>query len=133
MKRPPLPRTAPALAAILFLGLAACNTKPTDITGPDTADQKAALANAKPVALPPSIQASKVYRCKDSSVVYVDWMSDKMTAMVKTKKDGSATVVKSTTPGGELTAAGGYSVKGGPDASSADISVPGHSGQSCNS
>ncbi len=133
MKRPPLPRTAPALAAILFLGLAACNTKPTEITGPDSDDQKAALQNAKPVALPPSIQASKVYRCKDSSVVYVDYMSDKTTAMVKSRKGDSPTVVRSTAPGGEMTAEGGYAVKGSPDASSADISVPGHAGQSCNS
>jgi hypothetical protein len=133
MKRPPLSRSAPALAAILFLGLSACDPKPTTITGPDTDDQKAALATAKPIALPPSIQASKVYRCKDSSVVYVDYMSDKTSAMVKTKKDGTATTVKSATPGGEMTADGGYSVKGSPDAGSADISVPGHAGQSCTS
>ena len=133
MRLPPHPRSAPAFAAFLFLGLAACNSKPTDITGPDSDDQKAALATAKPVALPPSIQASKVYRCKDSSVVYVDYMSDKTTALVKSKKDGTPTTVKATAPGGEMTAEGGYSVKGSPDASSADISVPGHSGQSCNS
>ena len=28
------------------------------------------------VVLPPSIQASKAYRCKDNSLVYIDWLSD---------------------------------------------------------
>ena len=32
------------------------------------------LANAAPVELPPAIAASKTYRCKDNSVVRIDWL-----------------------------------------------------------
>ena len=39
------------------------------------------MANAN-VALPPSITASKTYRCKDNSIVYIDWLSDRKLADV---------------------------------------------------
>ena len=32
------------------------------------------LANAAPVELPPAIAASKTYRCKDNSLVQIDWL-----------------------------------------------------------
>lgn len=134
MRTPPLSRAAPAFAALLLLsGLSACNTKPTDITAPDTDDQKAALQNAAPVELPPSIQASKSYRCKDNSTVFIDWMSDKKTAMLRSKKDGEATTVKSADPGGEMTAAGGAAVKGSADAGEVDVAIDGKASQSCKS
>ena len=134
MRSPLLSRTAPAFAAILLLAaLPACNTKPTDITSPDTDDQKAALAHAKPVELPPSILASKSYRCKDNSTVFIDWMSDQKTAILRAKKDGDPTTVKSADPGGEMTADGGASVKGSADAGTIDAALPGKPSQSCKS
>ena len=36
--------------------------------------------------LPPAIAASKTYRCKDNSLVYIDWLSDG-TARVKAGQD----------------------------------------------
>ena len=43
--------------------------------------------------MPPSITASKIYRCADNKVVYVDWLSDKKTANVRTEQGGSPTQV----------------------------------------
>ena len=93
------------------------------------------LANAAPVELPPAIAASKTYRCKDNSVVRIDWLSDK-TAYVH--GDGQAqTHVKPAVPAEgqpastDLVAEGGYLVKGDAAASTISVAVPGKGAQSC--
>ena len=73
-----------------------------------------AVANG-PVALPPSIQASKSYRCEDNKLVYVDWMSDG-SARVKNKREEVGTTVP----------AGSADLKGDPKSSSIT-----YKGQSC--
>ena len=129
MRIPPaLLRTA-ALAALVTL--AACDTKPTTVVaGPpdDMADQ---LNSAKPVELPPAMEASKTYRCKDNSVVYVDWFTGGKQATVRSKKDGSPTMLKADDAGKPLTAAGGYSLSGSATAASVDVEMPGKGKQSC--
>jgi len=92
MTRIPLIITLAAAAA-----LAGCNSDHTIVAGPDTGTPDNAAANG-PVALPPSISASKSYRCKDNKLIYVDWMSDG-TAHVKKSRDEMGTPV---TPGSEL-------------------------------
>jgi hypothetical protein len=94
--------------------LAGCdNSDHTIVSGPAGETDSNATANA-PVTLPPSIQASKSYRCKDNNLVYVDWMSDGTARVKKTREEVGATV----TPGTEL--------KG--DAKAATIT---YNGQSC--
>lgn len=44
------------------------------------------------VVLPPSISATKTYRCKDNSLVYIDWLTDG-SARVKTEKTAVGTPV----------------------------------------
>jgi len=44
------------------------------------------------VVLPPSIQASKAYRCKDNSLIYVDWLSDGTARVKKTKEEVGTTI-----------------------------------------
>jgi hypothetical protein len=88
---------------ILVLGVAAalagCNKEDhTVVAGPNGADDNSAVANA-PVALPPAVTSSKSYRCKDNSLVYIDWLSDG-TARVKKTREEVGTAV---TPGTELT------------------------------
>jgi hypothetical protein len=126
MTRTPLLITLAAAAA-----LAGCNKENHTIVagGPDGTETNAA-ANA-PVALPPAIAASKIYRCADNQVVYVDWLADNKTANVRTDKGGSPTQVTATEAGQPMTAPGGYSVEGTSAASSAKIAVPGHPAQSC--
>lgn len=125
------PRTAAATAVALLLSLSACDNSSHTISGDDADDQKEAVAHAKPVELPPSIQASKSYRCKDNSVVFIDWFSGDKQAGVKTKKDGTETMLKADAPGTEKTAEGGYALTGTAAAPSIDLTLPGKGKQSC--
>lgn len=127
MTRNPLLLTLAVAAA-----LAGCNKEDhTIVAGPDTGDNQAKAEANGPVALPPSIEASKIYRCADNKIVYVDWLSDNKTANVRTAEDGSPTQVTATEAGKPMTAAGGYSVEGTASAASAKIAVPGHPAQTC--
>ena len=74
------------LALLAAAALAGCNKEDHTIVagGPADDDANRVAANAN-VELPPSIASSKIYRCKDNSVVYVDWMSDNKTANVRAR------------------------------------------------
>ena len=124
MTRTPLLLTLAAAAA-----LAGCH-KHTIVAGPPEDDNNTA-ANAN-VQLPPSIVATKLYRCADNSVVTVDYLSDGKSANVRAGKDTTSTQVTAPEPGQPMTSANGYSVEGSKDSSSAKIAVPGHSAQTCN-
>ena len=125
MTRTPLLLTLAAAAA-----LAGCH-KHTIVSGPPEDDNNSA-ANAN-VQLPPSIVATKLYRCADNSVVTVDYLSDGKSANVRAGKDTTtSTQVTAPEAGQPMTAAGGYSVEGTKDSASAKIAVPGHASQTCN-
>ena len=73
--------------------LAACTSESHTIVANEQPDPMAdQLANAAPVELPPAIAASKTYRCKDNSLLYIDWYSDG-SARVKTEKGTPGTEV----------------------------------------
>lgn len=75
---------AAPIAALFVLG--ACQSEPVEVGG--NADPQAeALKNAPAVQLPPSIKVARTYRCKDNSIVYVSFMSDDVTAMVRDKEE----------------------------------------------
>jgi len=82
-------KTPNLLAAASFaalITLASCNSEPEVVGGP--ADPQAdALKNAPAVELPPSIAASRTYRCADNSLVYIDFFSND-TATVRATQDG---------------------------------------------
>lgn len=124
MTRTPLLLTLVAAAA-----LAGCNKESHTIVSGPPEDNTASNAN---VQLPPSIVATKLYRCTDNSVVTVDYLSDNKSANVRVGKDTTPTQVIAPQAGQPMTAAGGYSVEGSPSSSSAKIAVPGHSAQTCN-
>ena len=113
--------------------LAGCNKEShTIVAGPPGYDEnKDATANAN-VQLPPSIIATKLYRCADNSVVTVDYLSDSKSANVRAGKDGAVTQVAAPEAGQPMVAAGGFSVEGSATSSSAKIAVPGHASQTCN-
>jgi hypothetical protein len=129
MRTPSLLRAAPVLAALAFT-LSACNTKGTTLNAPDSDDMKAQLANAAPVELPPSITATKTFRCADNSVVAVDFFSDGKSARL-TPKDKTPIPVKADEAGKPMTGEGGYALDGKADASSVKITLPGKDAQSC--
>jgi len=78
----------PALA--LGLVLAACNQEDHNIVAGEHKSEVPAPPKLDPSLLPPSILASKAYRCKDNSLVYIDWMSDQS---ARSKTDRAATSV----------------------------------------
>jgi hypothetical protein len=119
----------PLLPLVAAAALAGCNQESHTIGGGAETDNAAAAT--PPVALPPSISVSKIYRCADNRVIYVDWLSDNKSANIRTDKGGSPTQVTSAEPGGKLVAAGGYEIQGAADAPSVRIAVPGHASQSC--
>jgi hypothetical protein len=126
MTRTPLLITLAAAAA-----LAGCNKESHTIVAGPPGDNLSNVAANGPVALPPSVTASKIYRCADNQVVYVDWLSDGKTANVRTEKSGSPTQVTAPAAGQPMTGPAGYSVEGTSADASAKIAVPGHPAQVC--
>jgi hypothetical protein len=124
MTRNPLILTLLAAAA-----LAGCGEDHTIVAGGP--DEGNVVATNTPVTLPPSITSSKIYRCADNDVVYVDWLSDGKSANIRTDKAGTPTQVTAATAGEPMTAAGGYSITGKAEADSVRIAVPGQSEESC--
>ena len=121
----------------LLLITAACITlmaceKETIVMGAEKKAEVAAAnaANASNVVLPPSIIATKTYRCADSSVVHVDWLSDKKSANIRAGEATTPVQVKAAAEGEALTAEG-YSLTGSETSASINILRPGAPSQSC--
>lgn len=116
-------------AASALLALAACNTEPeTIVAGGPRDDMADELANAAPVELPPSVKDTKTYRCKDNTLVYIDFLSDDMTANLKLEKNAAPTQLKAPEAGQPMVAEG-YSLSGSGD--TVTIELPGKGSQSC--
>ena len=109
-------RIIPLLTLAAAAALAGCDNSDHTIVGGPGADEPEVTSN-EPVVLPPSINASKAYRCKDNSLIYVDWLSDG-TARVKKDRNEVGTTV---TPADSASP-----LKG--DAAAATVS---YNGQSC--
>ena len=118
-------RTLFALTLTAAAALAGCNQQ--DQAASDAAN---AAANAAPIELPPSIIASKIYRCKDNSVVYIDWLSDNKSANVRTEQNGPATHLVGPEAGQPMVAEG-FSLTGAATDSSVNLTRPGKGAQSC--
>lgn len=117
----------PALFAV-----AACGSNEPEVVGSTQGDPMAEELNkAGPVELPPMVKNSETYRCKDGSLVYVDFMSDDKTAMLRTDKAGASSKLSAAEAGQPFTAEGGYSVSG--TGEQVTIELPGKGSQSCKS
>ena len=123
------------LIAVCSVALVAC--KPETITGGEQPDpMKEELANAAPVELPPAIAASKTYRCKDNSLVQIDWLADNKGAYVHGDNQTQTHVKPAEAVDGkpastDLTAEGGYVLKGSATASTVTLTMPGKGAQAC--
>ncbi len=107
--------------AALFL-LAACDSKPTTIVAGGPSDPDAAkIAAAKPIKLPPAMLASKSYRCKDNSLIYVDWFNDNQTANLHLKEKTSVPTVLSAPKAGDPYTGGDYTLTGTATAKSVSL------------
>lgn len=104
-------RTAIAAPLAALLILAACQTEPEKVGGPDD-PQAEALKNAAPVELPPSIKQARSYRCRDNSLLHVTFMSDDVTALVRDKEEEPPRSTLKAPTAGQPFVAEGYSLSG---------------------
>lgn len=125
-------RTPLALCLVTAAALAGCHPTTINPNADNSADDTNAPAVNAAVALPPSIVASKTYRCADNKVVYVDYLSDNKSANIRTDKDGTPTQVTTDDPTKPMTGPAGYSLTGSATAAKATIAIPGHPSQTCN-
>ena len=120
------------LIALGTVALAACNVESENIVAGGVPDPMAGeLAAAPPVALPPAIAASKTYRCKDNSLVSIDWLADNKSANVRVGDATTPVQLKAAVEGEALTAADGTSLTGNATAASVSLTLPGKGAQSC--
>jgi hypothetical protein len=125
-------RTPLLLALAATAALAGGNKENhTIIAGPDGDEANNAPATNEPIALPPSIASSKIYRCKDNSVVYIDWLSDNKSANFRAKQDATPVALTAPEVGKPMTA-DGYSLSGTPGGKSITLERPGKGSQACN-
>lgn len=121
-------KALPLVVAAAF-SLAACENKVEEVDTRAPDPMASQLANAAPVELPPAILASVSLRCKDNSLVFVDFFQGEKQAQVKTEKTGSATMLKAPEKGQAYVAEGGYKLTGDPK--SVEVTVPGWGTKSC--
>ncbi|MGV3770835.1 MAG: hypothetical protein ACO1NM_12465 [Sphingobium phenoxybenzoativorans] len=118
----------PLLAAAPLMLLSACGQSEPEVVGGPADPLKDQLANASAVKLPPSVKNSRTYRCKDNSLIFVDFLSDDTTANLRLEKNGAPTKLVAAEAGKPYTAEG-FEVDGsGP---TINATVPGKSAQSC--
>ena len=117
------------LALLAAAALAGCNKTPTTNDTANAAANVAAEANIA-ASMPSAIVASKVYRCKDNSVVYIDWHAGDLTADIRSEQAGTPTRLTAAAAGGALKAEG-YALIGLPTAKSVTLTRPGNGEQAC--
>ena len=88
-------RTPLLLALVATAALAGCNNnEPVVVGGPDDDPANQAPVTNGPVELPPSIVASHAYRCRDNSLVYIDWLSNDTARIKASRSEIGVTVTK---------------------------------------
>ena len=100
-------RTPTLIALVAAAALAGCNNNDdgTIVAGPADPMANAAADNAA-IKLPPAIVASHKYRCKDNSLISIDWLSDGTANSARVTPDGSEAVnLAQAEAGGPYTAA----------------------------
>jgi hypothetical protein len=124
-----------SLIAVGAMSLAACKQE-TIVAGEQPDPMKDELAKAAPVELPPAIAATKTYRCKDNSVVRIDWLQGGKGAYLHGEGHDQthlkvAEAIEGKPVSGDLVADGGFVLKGEATASAVSVTVPGKGSQSC--
>lgn len=115
-------------ALVATAALVACNKQDHNLVAGGNVD--AGPVNTADVVLPPAITASKTYRCKDNSLVYIDWLSDNLSANFRATQNGTPVQLKAAAAGDAMTAEG-YSLKGDAKGTIITLTRPGMASQSC--
>ena len=118
------------LALLAAAALAGCNKNNADANNSANAEANAAETANIAATMPPAIVSSKIYRCKDNSVAYIDWLAGDTTADLRTEQGGTPTRLTADSAGGALKA-DGYSLIGLPTAKTVTLTRPGKGEQAC--
>lgn len=97
------------LATLALLGACKPEPKILDSRAPDPL--AAEKAKAPKAVLPPPIKSSATFRCKDNSLVYIDFFEGDTLLNLRTVKDGVPTQLKAEAAGKPFTG-GGFTVTG---------------------
>ena len=117
-------RTTIACVLAAAAALAACTEDHTiNAGGPEEGNTTTANANVK---LPPAIVASHKYRCKDNSLLSIDWLSDGTANSARVTPEGGAAVDLAQAEADGPYSAEGATLTGDPQAQSIT-----YKGQSC--
>ena len=119
------------LTLLASAALGGCDNKDHTIVAGTPNDNQPAVAKIDPSLLPPAIVASTIYRCKDNSVVYIDWLADNLSANFRAKQNDTPKVLKAPEAGKPLTTADGYSLTGSATGATVTLTRPGMGAQSC--
>lgn len=117
------------LAIAAAAALASCNKQEKAAAAAENAAAAEAAATAN-IVLPPAITASKTYRCKDNSLVYIDWLADNLSANFRAGETETPVQLKAAA-GGEPMVAEGYSLSGDATATSITLTLPGKGTETC--
>lgn len=119
----------PTAAAAALITLSACGQSQPEVVDNKAPDPIAAqAAQAAPVALPPAVKDSRSYRCKDNSIIYVDYLSDDKSANLRTDKAAAPTILTAEAPGQPYKAGEFELVSNG---GSVSATIPGKGTQDC--
>ncbi|MCF8706544.1 hypothetical protein [Rhizorhapis sp. SPR117] len=116
-------------AAAAIMSLSACGQSQPEVVdnkAPDPIAEQAAMA--APVQLPPAVKDSRTYRCKDNSLIYVDFLADDKSANLRMEKTGTPTALKAEVAG-EPYKFDGYELVG--HGASVTATIPGKGTQAC--
>ena len=94
-----------AAASAALLALAGCNNEPVQINTVER-DTSAPTTQLNASELPPSITASKTYRCSDNSLYFVEFYSNSTAAIHRGSRDAPATMLNGTAATGPFSAEG---------------------------
>lgn len=117
-----------AATAGALLVVASCSNEPVTDNSVDA--QAEELAEAAPMTLPPAIKATTTYRCKDNSVVYVTFLADDITTLVRKEQGGAPLATLKAPATGQPFVADGFSLTDSGD--TITYSSPDAKSQSCN-
>jgi hypothetical protein len=118
-------RTLTLIAAAAAAALAGCDKQDHTIQAGPADPMENVSVNAD-IKLPPSIVANHKYRCKDNSVIQIDWLSDGTVNSARVTPQGGAAVELAQAEANGPYTAEGKSLTGDPQAQSVT-----YGGQSC--
>ncbi len=125
-------RTLCSTLLVAAAALAGCDQSDPSTTASNLANDQANAANAAaPLQLPPSIAHSGIYRCKDNSVVYIDWLSDNKSANFRAERNAAPIQLIGPEAGQKMIGPEGYGLIGTATGGSITLERPGMGSQVC--